>query len=154
MKKMRRPSTPSAPPGTGKTPNQSADVCVWWLKRGCGRMSSEIDSHTRRLMDAQWALISPSRSSNTGRRGHPFRDDRRVVDAIIHPFHAGVAGSAARRVRAVADRVEAAPPLRPHHSRLFPKLRDTILWPQSSIFAEWASRLGREKSANAPDLGP
>ncbi|WP_179205330.1 transposase, partial [Mycetocola reblochoni] len=49
-------------------------------------MTLVLDSRTRRLTDAQWALIAPLLPSNTGRRGHPFGDDRRVVDGIIYRF--------------------------------------------------------------------
>ena len=49
-------------------------------------MASVVDSRTRRLTDAQWALIAPLLPSNVGRRGHPFGDDRRVVDGIIYRF--------------------------------------------------------------------
>lgn len=49
-------------------------------------MTSVLDSRTRRLTDEQWVLIAPLLPSNTGRRGHPFGDDRRVVDGIIYRF--------------------------------------------------------------------
>ena len=38
------------------------------------------------LTDREWALIAPLLPSNVGRRGHPFGDDRRVVDGIIYRF--------------------------------------------------------------------
>ncbi|GAA4372327.1 hypothetical protein GCM10023152_13340 [Agromyces bauzanensis] len=34
--------------------------------------------------DEQWARLEPLLPSNAGRRGHPFREDRRVVDGIIY----------------------------------------------------------------------
>ena len=52
-------------------------------------MASVLDSRSRRLTDAQWSLIAPLLPSNEGRRGHPFGDDRRVVDGIIYRFRTG-----------------------------------------------------------------
>nr|WP_306232514.1 IS5 family transposase [Agrococcus sp. REN33] len=49
-----------------------------------------MDARSRRLSDAQWAVIAPLLPSNAGRRGHPFRDDRRVVEGIIYRFRTGV----------------------------------------------------------------
>lgn len=48
--------------------------------------ASVVDSRSRRLTDAQRALIAPLLPSNVGRRGHPFGDDRRVVDGMIYRF--------------------------------------------------------------------
>jgi len=48
------------------------------LSRACG------------LTDAQWALIGPLLPSNEGRRGRPFRDDRRIVDGIIYRFRTSI----------------------------------------------------------------
>ncbi|WP_407648558.1 IS5 family transposase [Gulosibacter molinativorax] len=45
-----------------------------------------MGSRSRRLTDRQWALIAPLLPSNEGRRGHPFGDDRRVVDGMIYRF--------------------------------------------------------------------
>lgn len=42
------------------------------------------------LSDAQWEQIAPMLPSNTGRRGHPFCDDRRVVEAIIYRYRTGI----------------------------------------------------------------
>ena len=42
------------------------------------------------LSDAQWERISPLLPSNTGRRGHPFGDDRRVVEGIIYRYRTGI----------------------------------------------------------------
>lgn len=49
-------------------------------------MTSVLGSRTRRLSDAQWAVIAPLLPSNKGKKGHPFGDDRRVVEGIIYRF--------------------------------------------------------------------
>lgn len=41
------------------------------------------------LTDAQWARIESLLPSSAGRRGRPFRDDRRVVEGIIFRFRTG-----------------------------------------------------------------
>lgn len=48
-------------------------------------------SRTALLTDAQWALIAPLLPSSAGRRGRPFRDDRRVVEGIIYRYRCGLA---------------------------------------------------------------
>nr|WP_244927285.1 IS5 family transposase [Microbacterium sediminis] len=40
--------------------------------------------------DAQWKRIAPLLPSNAGRRGHPFGDDRRVVEGIAYRFRTGI----------------------------------------------------------------
>jgi transposase len=47
-------------------------------------------SRFRVLNDVQWELISGLLPSNQGRRGHPFGDDRRVVEGIIYRYRTGV----------------------------------------------------------------
>lgn len=42
------------------------------------------------LTDAQWALIAPLLPSSAGRRGRPFRNDRRVVEGIIYRYRCGL----------------------------------------------------------------
>ena len=42
------------------------------------------------LSDAQWERIGPLLPSNAGRRGHPFGDDRRVVEGIIFRYRTGM----------------------------------------------------------------
>jgi len=42
------------------------------------------------LTDGQWARIQPLLPSSSGRRGRPFRDDRRVVEGIIYRFRCGI----------------------------------------------------------------
>jgi len=43
------------------------------------------------LTDGQWARIQPLLPSSDGRRGRPFRDDRRVVEGIIYRYRCGIA---------------------------------------------------------------
>lgn len=40
--------------------------------------------------DEQWARIEPLLPSNRGRRGHPFGDNRRVVEAIAYRYRTGI----------------------------------------------------------------
>lgn len=42
------------------------------------------------LTNVQWARIAPLLPSSQGRRGRPFRDDRRVVEGIIYRFRCGL----------------------------------------------------------------
>lgn len=43
------------------------------------------------LSDEQWDRVAPLLPSSEGRRGRPFRDDRRVVEGIIYRFRCGLA---------------------------------------------------------------
>lgn len=38
----------------------------------------------------QWERIAPLLPSNAGRRGHPFGDNRRVVEGIAYRFRTGI----------------------------------------------------------------
>jgi len=42
------------------------------------------------LSDGEWARIQPLLPSSTGRRGHPFRDHRQVVEGMVYRLRAGV----------------------------------------------------------------
>jgi peptidyl-prolyl cis-trans isomerase A (cyclophilin A) len=42
------------------------------------------------LSDAQWQRIAAVLPSNLGRRGHPFGNDRRVVEGIIYRYRTGI----------------------------------------------------------------
>jgi transposase len=53
-------------------------------------------SRFRFFNDAQWELISALLPSNDGRRGHPFGDDRRVVEGIIYGIGQGFRGVTCR----------------------------------------------------------
>lgn len=54
-------------------------------------MGSKSFSRFRVLTDEQWARLESLLPSNVGRRGHPFRDDRRVVEGIIYRYRTGIA---------------------------------------------------------------
>ena len=47
-------------------------------------------SRFRFFSDVQWELISGLLPSNEGRRGHPFGDDRRVVEGIVYRYRTGI----------------------------------------------------------------
>lgn len=49
------------------------------------------EQRLQQFTDAQWARIEPLLPSSAGRRGRPFRNNRRVVEGIIHRFRAGIA---------------------------------------------------------------
>ena len=42
------------------------------------------------LSDSQWARIQPLLPSSAGRRGHPFRDHRQVVEGIVFRLRVGM----------------------------------------------------------------
>lgn len=48
-------------------------------------------SRTSVLTDGQWSRIQLLLPSSAGRRGRPFRDDRRVVEGIIYRYRCGIA---------------------------------------------------------------
>ena len=47
-------------------------------------------SRYRLFDDAQWDRISSLLPSNVGKRGHPFGDDRCVVEGIIYRYRTGI----------------------------------------------------------------
>lgn len=47
-------------------------------------------SRYRVFTDKQWERIEPLLPSNAGRRGHPFGDNRRVVEGIAYRFRTGI----------------------------------------------------------------
>ena len=47
-------------------------------------------SRFRALSDEQWERIEPLLPSNAGRRGHPFGDDRKVVEGIVYRYQTGI----------------------------------------------------------------
>ena len=42
------------------------------------------------LSDEQWERIEPLLPSNKGRKGHPVRDNRRIVEGIIYRSRTGI----------------------------------------------------------------
>lgn len=47
-------------------------------------------SRFRAFSDEEWARIEPLLPSNTGRKGHPFGDKRRVVEGIVYRYRTGI----------------------------------------------------------------
>ena len=43
------------------------------------------------LKDTDWARIEDLLPSSDGRRGHPFRDHRQVIEGIIYRYRTGIA---------------------------------------------------------------
>lgn len=50
----------------------------------------QTKSRFRQFTDEQWERIEPLLPSNEGRQGHPFRDNRKVVEGIIYRYRAGI----------------------------------------------------------------
>uniref|UniRef100_UPI00352A0D17 IS5 family transposase n=1 Tax=Dietzia sp. oral taxon 368 TaxID=712270 RepID=UPI00352A0D17 len=50
----------------------------------------QTKSRFRQFTDQQWERIEPLLPSNAGRQGHPFRDNRKIVEAIIYRYRAGI----------------------------------------------------------------
>jgi transposase len=40
--------------------------------------------------DSEWARIEPLLPSNAGKRGHPFAENRRVVEGIVYRYRTGM----------------------------------------------------------------
>lgn len=53
-------------------------------------MSSAAVSRYQLLTDEQWARIEPLLPSNAGRKGHPFRDNRKIVEGMIYRSRTGI----------------------------------------------------------------
>lgn len=51
----------------------------------------QTKSRFRQFTDEQWERIEPLLPSNEGRQGHPFRDNRKVVEGIIYRYRCGIA---------------------------------------------------------------
>ncbi|WP_061917818.1 transposase, partial [Dietzia papillomatosis] len=47
-------------------------------------------SRFRQFTDEQWERIEPLLPSNAGRQGHPFRDNRKIVEGIAYRYRAGI----------------------------------------------------------------
>ncbi|WP_374214079.1 IS5 family transposase [Rhodococcus pyridinivorans] len=51
---------------------------------------AQTKSRFRQFTDEQWQRIEHLLPSNSGRQGHPFRDNRKVVEGIIYRYRAGI----------------------------------------------------------------
>ena len=51
---------------------------------------AQTKSRFRQFTDEQWERIEPLLPSNQGRQGHPFRDNRKVVEGIAYRYRAGI----------------------------------------------------------------
>ena len=47
-------------------------------------------SRFRQFTDEQWERIEPLLPSNAGRQGHPFGDNRKVVEGIVYRYRTGI----------------------------------------------------------------
>jgi transposase len=52
---------------------------------------SELSGRYRVFTDAEWERIEPLLPSNQGRQGHPFRENRKVVEGIVYRYRTGMA---------------------------------------------------------------
>ena len=50
----------------------------------------QTKSRFRQFTDEQWERIEPLLPTNEGRRGHPFLDNRKVVEGIVYRYRAGI----------------------------------------------------------------
>lgn len=53
-------------------------------------MATSAASRYQQLTDEQWARIEPLLPSNEGRKGRPFEDSRKVVEAMIFRARTGI----------------------------------------------------------------
>src|SRR5699024_12674444 len=53
-------------------------------------MATTAASRDRALSDEQWERIEPLLPSNHGRKGHPFENNRMVVEGIIYRSRTGI----------------------------------------------------------------
>ena len=51
---------------------------------------AQTKSRFRQFTDEQWERIEPLLPSSQGRQGHPFRDNRKVVEGIIYRYRTGI----------------------------------------------------------------
>ena len=47
-------------------------------------------SRVKTFTDEEWARVEPLLPSNTGRKGHPFRENRQVVEGIVFRYRTGI----------------------------------------------------------------
>ena len=73
----------SSPLRLGRVPQLSGG------SRDRGRVG-QTTSRFRQFTDEQWERIEPLLPSNEGRQGHPFGDNRKIVEGIVYRYRAGI----------------------------------------------------------------
>lgn len=53
-------------------------------------MSTSAPPRQHVLSDEQWERIEPLLPSNAGRKGHPFRHNRMIVEGIVYRYRTGI----------------------------------------------------------------
>ena len=53
-------------------------------------MSTSATSRQQILSDEQWERVAPLLPSNAGRKGHPFTNNRMIVEGIIYRARTGI----------------------------------------------------------------
>ncbi|MFI8694234.1 IS5 family transposase [Dietzia maris] len=51
---------------------------------------AQTKSRFRQFTDEQWGRVEPLLPSDAGRQGHPFRDNRKVIQGIIYRYRTGI----------------------------------------------------------------
>lgn len=51
---------------------------------------AQTKSRFCQFTDEQWEWIEPLLPSNDGRQGHPFRENRKIVEGIVYRYRAGI----------------------------------------------------------------
>ncbi|MBN9800997.1 hypothetical protein DMP15_27665 [Pseudonocardia sp. UM4_GMWB1] len=85
----RRESQPNDPGTSAHVAGALGRACL--RNRWVGVRDAVAVSRTAVLTDVQWARLAPLLPSSEGRRGRPFRDNRRVLEGIIYRYRCGLA---------------------------------------------------------------
>src|SRR5699024_849585 len=75
--------------GDGRVSRACLPYVRGFCLEGCG-MAITTASRDRALSDEQWERIEPLLPSNEGRKGHPFENNRMIVDGIIYRARTGI----------------------------------------------------------------
>src|SRR5699024_1239311 len=65
-------------------------LCVSCFVRERRGMTTATTPRHQVLTDKQWERIEPMLPSNTGRKGRPFHDNRKIVEGIIYRARTGI----------------------------------------------------------------
>src|SRR5699024_4369475 len=96
------PSTSSGPPSSdprrsgrspasdGRRATRACLLCVSCFVRERRGMTTATTPRHQVLTDKQWERIEPMLPSNTGRKGRPFHDNRKIVEGIIYRARTGI----------------------------------------------------------------